>query len=121
MWLSSCCILGIALTCLFNGTIVCIHGYFTTRRAFASSFGIMAISFGSFIWPPLTQYLISRYNWEGTMFIFSAVYLNIIPLGWLLKSTPLTEKKRRESMDHSFVQLVRYNRKVFITFTNVLC
>ena len=42
------------------------------------------------------------------MFILSAVYLNVILFGWLLKSTPLTEKRRSEAMEHSFVQLVRY-------------
>ena len=99
-----------------NGTVICIHGYFTTRRAFASSFGNLAISFGSFIWPPLTQYLINQYNWNGAMFILSAVYLNVILFGWLLKSTPLTEKRRNEAMEHSFVQLVRYIKFYYLSY-----
>ncbi|XP_018015042.1 uncharacterized protein LOC108671952 [Hyalella azteca] len=55
--------------------------YFDKRRALASAICISGNAFGGFIMPPLVDYLLHQFGLRGTLFITSAVMLNIVVAG----------------------------------------
>lgn len=56
--------------------MVVIVQYFDKRRAIANSLGVAGASVGQLVFPPLLAYLLSEYNFSGTMLIFSAIALH---------------------------------------------
>ena len=88
---------GVGVSCCFNSAIVSVQYYFTTKRAMAASIVTVGTSIGSFVWPPLCRFLISKYDWLGAMFIFSAIHLNMIPIGWLMRPPGGKQKNVSES------------------------
>ena len=111
--------MSIASITMFHTANVSIHNYFTAKRSLASSFTVVGLSLGSLVWPPLTQYVISQYKWHGSMLIFSAVYLHFLPLGWLLRDTPITLAKRKETKGMNILQLAKrkFNFKLFSNYS----
>jgi len=50
---------------------------------------------GTFVFAPLTEWLIDRYMWRGTLIITAGILLNIVVCGALFR--PFPEKPRRQS------------------------
>ncbi|XP_070556219.1 monocarboxylate transporter 13-like [Ptychodera flava] len=47
--------------------------YIKKRFSLANSIVMSGSGIGTFVFPPLTQYLISKYGWKGSLIIFSAI------------------------------------------------
>lgn len=55
------------------------------QRSLAFGIGTAAGSAGTFVFAPLTQGLISVFDWQHALVIMAAVMLLIIPMSWLLR------------------------------------
>ena len=84
---------GTSATFIYTACVTCTQRYFVKRRTLATSFVVVGISAAAFVWPPVAQYLIFKYGWRATLALIGAVYLNIAPLGWLFKHSPLSKQR----------------------------
>lgn len=61
------------------------------KRAIGYGFGTAAGSFGQFLFSPLAVTLIDGTGWKGTLFIFAAMQIFVLPLAYLLWTQPLSD------------------------------
>ena len=79
---------------LFNGlglgfislviSVACNH-YFTKRRALAHGIGKTGISLGSFIFPPLSNYVLNLYGWKSVIYMYAGLALSSAAFGALIR------------------------------------
>ena len=100
-------IVGTVLLLLMSPVNISLLNYFTTKKTLVSGIAVGARSLGSLIWGPVTQWLIDEYRWHGAMLIFSALYLNTIPLAWLLKDTPIQKQEQTQIAKLSKIALLK--------------
>lgn len=84
-------------------TAVCsVVGWFDKRRTFATGIGASGTGIGTFLYAPLTQYLIESYGWRGTCLILAGTLFNISVCGCLMLDPEwLTESNKLESRSQS--------------------
>lgn len=83
-------------------TAVCsVVGWFDKRRTFATGIGASGTGIGTFVYAPLTQYLLELYGWRGTCLILAGTLLNISVCGclmldpeWLIESNKLESRSQ---------------------------
>ena len=68
----------------FAPSIVVLHHYFEKRFTVAIGIAIAGYSFGDLIFPLILQPMINTYGWKGTLFIMSAVELNLVVCGCIM-------------------------------------
>src|SRR5271170_7524388 len=94
--------------------------YFEKRRAFATGLAVCGAGIGTFIFSPLTNYLLEEYSWRGTFLIYAGVLLNCCVCGALFRpltdATPIgfemdidTELMQDEPLTVGHVDSVSYN------------
>ena len=88
--LSGC---GLALSYV-TGIVIVAH-YFEKRRSLATGLAVCGTGIGTFLFPPLTIYLLERFQWQGTLQIHALLFLVIIFCGFLMKD--LNSPSRRLS------------------------
>ncbi len=59
--------------------------YFITRLSFATGISYTGTAVGMFIFAALNKLLVSKYNTQGAFLVLSAITLNAIPIGLLLR------------------------------------
>lgn len=84
-------------------TAVCsVVGWFDKRRTFATGIGASGTGIGTFLYAPLTQYLLESYGWRGTCLILAGTLFNICVCGCLMLDPEwLTESNKLESRSQS--------------------
>ena len=65
-------------------SVACNH-FFTKRRALAVGLGKTGISLGSFIFPPLSDHILSSYGWKYVIYMYSGVALLSACFGCLIR------------------------------------
>lgn len=74
--------------------------YFEKKRSFATGIAVCGSGLGTFIFAPLTEFLIQTYFWKGALLIITAITLNCIVFGALFR--PLeTRRKKPKTTDES--------------------
>ena len=82
----------------FNGlvsTVGCNY-YFDKRLALSTGINKTGLSIGSFIFPPLSAYVLQTYTWKGVMYLNSGVALFSSLFGCLL--VPYASPKKNKSL-----------------------
>lgn len=79
---------GLGIGLVYLPAIVCVGFYFEKRRAFATGLAVCGAGIGTFVFAPLTQFLLQQYNWKGAVLIESGLMLNCIICGLLFRSLP---------------------------------
>ncbi|XP_060077419.1 monocarboxylate transporter 12-like [Ylistrum balloti] len=69
---------GIGFGLFYLPSIVIIGEYFDKRIALATGIAVCGAGVGAFVFAPLTEFLLETYNWRGTMWIISAIILNVV-------------------------------------------
>lgn len=84
-------------------TAVCsVVGWFDKRRTFATGIGASGTGIGTFLYAPLTQYLIESLGWRGTCLILAGTLFNICVCGALMRDPEwMQESNRLESRSQS--------------------
>ncbi|XP_025831859.1 uncharacterized protein LOC108732569 isoform X1 [Agrilus planipennis] len=85
MYLTFGVISGLGLGVCYVTAVVSIAYWFDKRRTLAVGLGACGTGVGTFIYAPLTQYLIEELGWRGTMIILAGTLLNICVCGMLMK------------------------------------
>lgn len=84
-------ITGIGLSLSYVTSIVIVAYYFNTKRSFATGLAVCGTGIGTFLFAPLTTYLLKEFSWRGTLLIMSGFFLNIIVFGALMRDINVSE------------------------------
>ncbi|EFX89929.1 hypothetical protein DAPPUDRAFT_39459, partial [Daphnia pulex] len=78
-------IAGLGLSLCYVAAIAVVAFYFDKRLSLATGLAVCGSGIGTFIFAPITQYLINEYGWRGAMLILSGIFLNIVICGALMR------------------------------------
>lgn len=76
---------GLGLGLCYVTAVVCIAFWFDKKRTLAVGLGAAGTGIGTFVYSPLTTYLIKEFGWRGTTLLLSGSFLNIIVCGALMR------------------------------------
>lgn len=84
---------GLGLGLIYLPAIVSVTTYFEKYRSLATGIAVCGSGFGTFLFAPLTEYLIGAFTWRGALLVIAGIVLNCILFGALFR--PLESKKNR--------------------------
>lgn len=87
---------GFGLSLCYVAAVVIVAYYFEKRRSFATGLSVCGSGIGTFIFAPLTQFLLEQYGWRGTTLILAGVFLNMIIFGLLMRDLEWTTHKAKQ-------------------------
>lgn len=90
-------IAGAGLALSYVTSIVIVAYYFEKKRSLATGLAVCGTGFGTFVFAPLTTFLLERYEWRGCLLIMSGFFLNIVVFGALMRDLPDDEDEDDES------------------------
>lgn len=90
---------GLGFGLIYLPAIVSVTQYFEKKRAFATGLAVCGSGVGTFIFAPLTKWLIDSYTWKGAILIEAGLIFNCVICGALFR--PLFNKHSSESGDSS--------------------
>ena len=76
---------GFGMSMGYVTSLVTVAFYFEKKRALATGIAVSGSGFGTFAFAPLFEFLIQEYEWRGTLIILSALTLNLVVCGALLR------------------------------------
>lgn len=100
---------GVGFGLFYLPSIVMVGYYFDDKRALATGIACCGSGIGSFVFAPLCEYLLSEFDWKGSMWIISALVLNGMVFAGLFR--PLTYSDENLSPDGGESNLARKGRK----------
>ncbi|XP_041373564.1 uncharacterized protein LOC121386626 [Gigantopelta aegis] len=102
---------GFGFGLIYLPAIVSVANYFEKRRSFATGLAVCGSGFGTFIFAPLTKWLLDEYGWKGTILIEAGLVLNIIVCGALFR--PLQTRLQIEEPTESKMNRLKKNSDIF--------
>lgn len=90
---------GLGTGLLYVTAVVSIAYWFEKRRNLAVGLGSCGVGFGTFIYSPLTKYLLEEYGWRGTLLLLAGTVLNVCVCGAVMRDPEwliLEQKKQRQ-------------------------
>lgn len=78
-------IAGLGLGLCYVTAVVSIAFWFDKKRNLATGIGACGSGIGTFIYAPMTQYLIEEYGWRGTTLLLAGTFLNMCVCGVLMR------------------------------------
>ena len=88
---------GFGLSLVYVPAVIIVAYYFEKQRSFATGIAVAGSGIGTFVFAPMTEYLIQEYTWRGAVVIIGGIMLNIMVCGAVfrpLMSTAEKEKKK---------------------------
>ncbi|KRZ10904.1 Monocarboxylate transporter 12 [Trichinella zimbabwensis] len=76
---------GLGFSFCFTAAIVSVTYYFEKKRALATGLAVSGSGVGTFIFAPILDLILNHYNWQGSLLILSAVSLNLLVAGALIR------------------------------------
>lgn len=76
---------GFGLSLCYVAAVVIVAYYFDKRRSFATGISVCGSGIGTFLFPPLIQYLITHYGWRGCTVLLAGILLNMCVCGALMR------------------------------------
>ncbi|XP_037945334.1 uncharacterized protein LOC119677850 [Teleopsis dalmanni] len=93
---------GLGLGIGYVTAVVSVAFWFDKKRTFATGIGASGTGIGTFLYAPLTQFLIDTYGWRGATLILAGTMLNTCVCGALMRDPDwLIEENRLESRSQS--------------------
>lgn len=84
---------GIGFGMTYITSHICVSLYFEKKRAIATGLATSGAGMGTFVYSYMSEYLLSTYDWQGTVFILGGCLLNCVvcgavfrPLSWSSRS-----------------------------------
>jgi len=84
---------GVGFGMMYLPAIVVVGFYFEEKRAFATGIVTSGSGVGTFVFAPLTQWLLDGKNWEDTLLVFSEISLQCVVMGALMRPLEAPSKK----------------------------
>lgn len=89
---------GFGLALCYVASIVIVAYYFERRRSLATGLAVCGTGIGTFVFAPLTIYLLDTFAWRGTLLILAGFFLNMVIFGLLMRDfDPFTEEAEVEA------------------------
>ena len=117
-----CCtfgiIAGLGLSLVYVPAVVIVAYYFEKKRAFATGIAVAGSGIGTFLFAPLTGYLIETYSWRGAVLIIGGLMFNIMVCGALFR--PLTNPKsvKKSRFEQSLERFSGHNSTIDMYYEN---
>lgn len=89
-------IAGVGLSLCYVAAVVIVAYYFDKRRSFATGISVCGSGIGTFIFPPIIQYLISVYGWRGCTILLAGIFLNMCVCGMLMRDLEWTTHRAKQ-------------------------
>lgn len=86
---------GFGLSLCFVAAVVIVAYYFDKKRSFATGLSVCGSGIGTFIFAPVTQYLLAEYGWRGTTLILAGLFSNLAVCGCLMRDLEWTTTRAR--------------------------
>lgn len=86
---------GLGLGMMYVPAIVSVTMYFDNKRSFATGIAVCGSGVGTFIFAPLTEFLITKYQWRVALMIVAVCVLSCVMYGALFRPLQPLDKKRR--------------------------
>lgn len=111
MYLTFGVMTGLGLGLCYVTAIVAIAFWFEKKRSLAIGLGSCGTGIGTFIYAPLTQYLITEYGWRGTTLFLAGGFFNICVCGALMRDPDwvIQQNRCRAAVYNSMRQLLMNN------------
>lgn len=108
MYLTFGVMTGLGLGLCYVTLVVSVAFWFEKKRSLAVSLGSCGTGIGTFVYAPLTQYLINEYGWRGTTIFLAGGFLNICVCGalmrdpdWIVEQNEKEEEEKRKLMENA--------------------
>lgn len=112
LYISIGLIVGIGFGLIYVPAIVSVGYYFEKKRSFAIGIAVCGSGFGTFIFSPLNRILLNNYGINGAFLIKSAIVLNLIICGIVIRPVPIEPSeinKRKKKMQLKENQKLKEN------------
>lgn len=86
---------GFGLALCYVTAVVIVAYYFEKRRSLATGLSVCGSGFGTFLFAPLTTFLVTEYGWRGTTLILAGLFLNMAVCGALMRDLKWTKEKSK--------------------------
>ncbi|CAG4937477.1 unnamed protein product [Parnassius apollo] len=96
-------IAGMGLGLVYVTAVVSIAYWFEKKRNLAVGLGACGTGVGTFVYAPMTQYLIEEYGWRGTILLLSGTLLNLCVCGSVMRDPDwwIQEQKKQRNEEKS--------------------
>lgn len=94
---------GIGMGLLYVTAVVSIAYWFEKRRNLAVGLGSCGVGFGTFVYSPLTTYLLDEYGWRGALLLLAGTVLNVCICGAVMRDPEwlILEQKKQKKLNQS--------------------
>lgn len=104
LYLSFGILSGLGLGVGYVTVVVSIAFWFDKKRTFATGIGASGTGIGTFLYAPLTQWLLDNFGWRGTTLILAGTLFNIVVMGALMRDPDwMIEESKLESRSQSML------------------
>jgi MFS family permease len=86
---------GFGLALCYVTAVVIVAYYFEKRRSLATGLSVCGSGIGTFLFAPLTTFLVTEYGWRGTTLILAGLFLNMAVCGALMRDLEWTKQKSK--------------------------
>ncbi|XP_065583816.1 monocarboxylate transporter 12-B-like, partial [Artemia franciscana] len=93
LYLSVGLLTGFGFGLIYLPAIVSVTCYFDKKRSFATGIAVCGSGIGTFLFAPLTEWLVQNFSWKGAMLILSGICLNNVFFGALFRPLEPVQKK----------------------------
>lgn len=108
---------GFGFGMIYLPSIVSVGYYFERKRAIATGIAVCGSGIGTFIFAPLTKFLLDQYDWKNALFILAGIVFNGCVFGALMRPLEPPKKKsdpeipRQKNVVDRIKEEARKNRK----------
>lgn len=88
---------GFGFGMIYLPSIVSVGYYFERKRAVATGIAVCGSGIGTFIFAPLTKYLLDELDWKNALFILAGIVFNGCVCGMLMRPLEPKQKQKKES------------------------
>ncbi|XP_038070327.1 monocarboxylate transporter 13-like [Patiria miniata] len=114
-------LVGLGGTLIQVGLVFMVGQYYNTHHAIANGIAFSGIGAGVFAFSPLVQYLINTYGWRGSFVIESAIVMNVVVMGALMRPASRYKTRRSGSVPKRKVETNEQERNCSHTGDNDWC
>ncbi|KAF4530991.1 hypothetical protein B566_EDAN013265 [Ephemera danica] len=91
---------GLGFGLIYLPAIVSVTCYFEKLRSLATGIAVCGSGLGTFLFAPLTEWLISEFGWRGALLIIAGIVFNCTIFGALFRPLPEKPKKNLETPEN---------------------
>ncbi|KAG8223341.1 hypothetical protein J437_LFUL001219, partial [Ladona fulva] len=90
---------GLGLALCYVTAVVSVTFWFEKKRSLANGLGVCGTGLGTFLFAPLTQFLIEEYGWRGTTLLLAGAFLQMCICGAVMREPSCGDSASQDSKD----------------------